>query len=266
VNQGKTYEYPDHNDSITSALVDSQQPYEGYWKESEDKVIALMKSYMTKLPKENKVLLDAGCGGGRMLVEFQNEYAKGIGIEPDVSRLAVAKKKVEVNQLAEKVSLLNVGIEQVELSHKVDMILCSHVLQHVTTTAVDEILNTFRDVMDEDGLLFITSCHSKEKQDTYSKSRLEERKLVEEYIDEQEFNSLVTNSNHTLPAHFFTKRSIKERLEAAGFEMVEFLVYHILDEVEGLEHPIERDEFVNQSSRLQESKGRDFFVAASPRK
>lgn len=259
------YNYPDQNESITSALIANHEPYDGYWQESEQKLIQVMKKHIEEQPSKKQLFLDAGCGHGRMLIEFNDLFYKGIGVDPDSARLQKASRNIAIKNLSKKITFQNTTIEETELNEKADIILCSHVLQHIGTAAVDDILQKFRVLISDQGLLFITTCHSTTTEDSYSKSRYQNGVFSEDWIDKEEFNSLVTNSKSFLPAHFFTKLSLENLLEKAGFEIIDFQVYHILGDVNGLNDTKMRDSFVNENTDRQEKYGRDLFVVARPK-
>src|SRR3972149_8529176 len=130
------YFYPDKNDALISKFITEKQPFEGYWAKSEKFVLERMRT-LVRTHTENRndaVFLDAGCGTGRLLSEFQEFFKKIVAIDPDRPALEAAKETSRERSISEKVIFQNASIEKFEWQKRsIDVILCSHVLQHVHT-------------------------------------------------------------------------------------------------------------------------------------
>jgi ubiquinone/menaquinone biosynthesis C-methylase UbiE len=266
--QNDDYTYPDQDEKITSALIKLQEPFPGYWNQSERKIIELMKAYIVEYLLTHQDgddhFLDAGCGEGRMVMEFSECFSSITAADPDRMRLNTAKERVQETSWANKVAFQNVMVEDLAADEdRFDVILFSHVLQHVHTDAVEEILRKFSRIIKKDGILFITTCHSVKPEDYYTKSYFEGSAFKEGELSKEEFNTWVTNAGGILPAHFFTRDHLEECLKRTGFTVFDFKVYHILESIEGMDDQMaDRDEWVNRNPRLQRSNGRDLFIAA----
>ena len=130
------YMYPDPNDSLTISLINKHEPSPGYWAKSERFVLNHVKNLFEKqFLNKNATLLDAGCGDGRLLFEFEKYFKKIIAIEPDQKRLEKAKNAFN----SDKADFINTGIETFSYKSKFDAIVCSHVIQHVETDHVSMI-------------------------------------------------------------------------------------------------------------------------------
>lgn len=256
------YNYPDPTDKITCALIDNHEPYKGYWADSERKILDLMKRLIKKhLGTRRGSLLDAGCGNGRLLKSFSPYFNRILAIDPDYDRLSLARTFVEKEGLSQKVILKDIPIEALDEREKFDVIICSHVIQHVNTSNISKILSKFGNILAEEGLLLITTTHSTIGEDFFVKDFLEDSKFVEEYITEEDFNSLVTKVGQ-LPIHFFYRGTIEQALMHHGFKIIDFKVFHILQRDLSISFGSDVDNKVNSNSILQLKSGRDMFIAA----
>lgn len=260
----KDYFYPDKDNKVTLTFISKNEPFRGYWTRSEEYVLNLMKKYIKDYArkKRNTLFLDAGCGKGRLLPEFAWSFDRILAIDPDCSWLDIARTNANRHSYAKKAVFECTSIEDLDLkAGSVDVILCSHVLQHVHTNSIPIILGKFGRFLIEGGLLFIMTCHSKKSHDSYAKSYLKDGTVVREAISENEFNALVFNEIHIVPLHFFSKENTIERLVGFGFKILEFKSLHILNRIPLIDHIIFRDRFFNFFSPLQSKVGEDMFIA-----
>ena len=268
MNRDIQYTYSDLKDKIRDTFIGINESYEGYWEESENYVLDKMKKHINEnLPNESKSLLDAGCGEGRLTVYFSEHFTHILAIDPDEHRLNNARKTIEGLGILDKVDFDATPIEELEENEKFDVILCSYVMQHVHTSLVPKIIKKFTNLLKSPGLLFITSCHSTKREDYFAKNFLQDSKLIEETIDQDSFNSLVFEENE-FPIHFFSRENIEELLKSFDFKIIDYKVFHILEnDIEG-KYIFNKDEkdlrgiIVNKSPELQDKYGRDFFIAA----
>lgn len=259
---GDEYQYPDYKDRMTAENIRKIELYPGYWGSSEDKILEIIKKLIKNKPGRNR-FLDAGCGEGRLITVFEKQFEEVVAIDPDQERLAVAKSIARDQGLSEKIIFKRMTIENFEDDHKFDFILCSHILQHVHTESVSIIIKKFKDLIKEDGLLCITTCHSANDKEYFVKDLMQDSKLLEEPITRDEFNSLL-NSKGTLPIHFFRTREISQLLADKGFEIIAFKVFHLDKKISGMENDKEIDDVVNSNPDLQKNTGRDMMIAAVP--
>jgi ubiquinone/menaquinone biosynthesis C-methylase UbiE len=241
-----------------------KQPFEGYWAESENFVLERMKKLVHTYPKNKRdtYFLDAGCGTGRLLFEFQSYFDRMLAIDPDAHLLEIAKEAARNSRLSQKVIFQHTSIEKLDWKERnIDVILCSHVLQHAHTDSLKGILAKFEQLMADNGQLFITTCHSVRNSDFYTKMYLKEQRVVEEAIDKDEFNFLINNEKNVLPIHFFSEKDLLRTLNNFGFEMVDFKSFHILNKIPLVDRLVFRDKLVNALPPLQSRLGRDMFIA-----
>lgn len=259
----KNYLYPDIDDKITVSLIKEKEPFKGYWEKSEKKILNLVKEFIQKRIKKvtNSWFLDAGCGTGRLLPEFERYFNNILAIDPDPAQIEKARDLVKEYGFADKVVFQATSIEKIDWKKEnINVILCSHVLQHVHTDSVPLILRKFNKLCAKEGLLFIMTTHSRKECDYYVKEYLKDSKVVEERIEKEEFNSLIFNERNILPLRFFSRKSITEVVQKSGFAMLDFRSFHILGKVLFLGKIIDRDSLVNSIDFLKTRLGRDILV------
>jgi len=260
----KDYFYPDKSDILTATFISEKQPFEGYWAKSEQFVLERMKNFVRTYTKNkiNACFLDAGCGTGRLLPEFESYFDKMIAIDPDEYLLEMAKDTAKKSGLSRKVVFQHTSIEKLEWKERsIDVILCSHVLQHVHTDSLTNILTKFEQLLENNGLVFITTCYSRKDYDFYVKMYLKNREVVEEVIEKDEFNLLIDDEKNILPIHFFSKKNMFKMFRDFRFEIIDFKSFHILNRIPFVDHIVFRDKLVNSFSLLQSRLGRDMFIA-----
>jgi len=254
------YYYPDVNDKITIALIKEKEPFPGYWEESERKILNLIKSEIEKYSDGTILswLLDAGCGTGRLLPEFQRFFRNILAIDPDSSQIDETRKLVKSHGFLDKVMFKVVPTELLEWKKEsIDVVLCSHVIQHVETETVPKILRKLHDVLKPNGLLFILTTHSRQNHDYYMKDILKGTNAIELKIEKEEFDSLIRNQECILPLHFFSVNTISELLKETGFTLLDFRSFHILDGPGLVDKIVDRDEITNRFDRSKRKFGRD---------
>jgi len=253
------YEYPDKEDKITAENVKRIEIYPGYWAESENNILNIVKK-MIKPGEGRKRFLDAGCGEGRLIPFFESQFDEIVGVDPDPKRLKVAEKLIHKLRLSNKIKLKRAAIEDFRDFDKFDFILCSHVLQHVHTEIAPVIIKIFRSLIRDDGLICITTCHSTKDNGYFAKNLLGYSSNSEVEITRDEFNSLV-NSREALPVHFFRFEEIRDLLIANDFKISDYRVFHLQKRLDGMENE-EMDNAANLSPYLQKRVGWDMMVAA----
>lgn len=225
----KSYVYPDYKDKITKTMIDEKESIKGvgYWQRSEVRILNLMKKQIEKsIKKDNTWFLDAGCGEGRLLPEFEKYFDNILLIEPDKYRLKIAKQLVNKLEISNKVKYKTLTIESMSSNQKYDVILCSHILQHVHTDNLKIILKKLYELLNKDGLLFITTCNSQKKEDYFVKQFIKNSKTSRKIIKKEEFNSLVYNKK-ILPVHYFNKEKLIRLLKSFNFKFLDSKKFHI---------------------------------------
>jgi ubiquinone/menaquinone biosynthesis C-methylase UbiE len=221
---GDVYSYPDVEDKITSFLIMERATTPQLWEKSERTIINRIEKYVKQFP--GKWLLDAGCGTGRLLPHFQEYFDKILAIDPDPVQIQKAKDLAKSRGFADKVIFETTSVQELSWQKtSIDTIVCSHMLQHIRTKSVPQVLQKFYELSKMNGHLFIMTTHSK-NQDYFVKEYLKGHKLIEEKISAEEFNSVVTNKQNILPIHLFSKRSIQNIMRASGYTVLDYRLFH----------------------------------------
>jgi len=256
------YQYPDPEDRMTAQNIRRIELYPGYWKESEKNVLNIVKKIIGPGTGQRR-FLDAGCGEGRLIPFFADQFNEIVAIDPDQERLRVAVELVCDLGLSRKTQIKQVAIEDFEDNNKFDFILCSHVLQHVHTASVPVIIKKLRNLVKEDGLLCITTCHSTKNEGYFVKNFLKKSQHLSEAITKDEFNLLI-NSGESLPVHFFQSNELDKLLSSNELKVIEFRVFHLETGLQGVKNNEKMDEAANSNSDLQKMFGWDMMIAAKP--
>jgi ubiquinone/menaquinone biosynthesis C-methylase UbiE len=215
--------YPDIDDTITNALI-ARSPYPGYWEKSENRAFVFFEQMIAaKVPG---FLLDLGCGQGRLLVKFNKYFRQAIALDRDISRLKIARTTLDSRGM-NNIDYVGKPFLSAEFeSNTFDVIVCSHVIQHIPTGECPAFFAKLRDILKPGVILMLSTNHSPRKSDFYAKNSLAENEVKEIEIHEAEFNRLVENKNSILPVHFFSKNALASGL--AGLEIIDTKVFHFL--------------------------------------
>ena len=235
------YSYPDTNDRITLALINKLELSTGSWELDEKAILELIRERLSHLDPDKAVLLDGGCGDGRLLHYFHDYFKKIYAIDPDRNRLSMAEITAKELGIEHKVTFINTALEEYEFEQKFDVILSSHIIQHVQRHLVDKILDACFRYLNPGGHLYLMTSYSSKMKDYFVKDHFAEGSFVEEEISPEIFDSLVMNSEGILPVHFFSKQTTMNIFQNNNFVIKQILTFH---KIEG------------------NTDGRDIFVSA----
>ncbi len=179
------------------------------WDEYRTEPSSALKFFLP-LVQPADVVLDAGCGNGRNLLEVAKRCALAYGVDSSRKMLELAKEG-KVKSL-DNVVLLNASIIHMPLQPKsVDKILCLAVLHHLRSGRERlAALKEFHRVLKGNGIVFASAWNKKQKKfegatsdDALVKWQKRDGGVVERYY------------------HFFGEKELVELAEAAGLAVKE---------------------------------------------
>lgn len=224
------YTYPDKGDKLTCQLIDEFDSR--YWGESETAVFSAAFDAVQKLRNErltgcfDKIrLLDLGCGMGRLIGVFLPHVDEIVAAEPDAGRFAAAKVAGTAASLrhGKSVKVVNGDASAVEGTY--DIVLSSHVMQHIPTWMAAELMRAMANFVEPGGLLIMTTTHTAEGEDLFFREEWQGKKRLSTAIDMNRFNEAYTEDG-VLPVRMFAPETIKGMAEDAGFELNTAARYH----------------------------------------
>lgn len=221
------YKYPDVDDkNLFSNIIDEQ------WEDGglEDKLI---HKSLTLIPKnERNLLLDAGCGTGRVMHTYVSFFKTIIAIDPDNNRLQKAKMNFHklidtqtTNQPdAEFICSTIQQYAKTLQSPLFNCVLCDQIIQHVHTKNVNSIIKSIHKMLNPGGYLILLTTNWREGEDRYSKVNT----LNNEYtpLTKTAFNNSIKINDHFLPTQLFPEDYLKQLLQDNGFKILFIEKYH----------------------------------------
>lgn len=257
------YTYPDTKDCCVDIAV-RYEPYSGYWEQSEIIILehASKRLAVSNATCQQRSIFDAGCGDGRLLKHFAPLFGSIVAIDPDPVRLGKAAETAKREGFACKSTFENVSLEEYSTAQRYDFVLCSHVIEHVHTFSLGKILESLGQLLLKKGVLLITTSHSRNRDEHFTKITLHNGAHREEVISEATFNNLATEKSFrsdtiVLPIHKLTRKALYRMLNRVGVKIDVFKVYHELDDFGDLDNHFHRDWFINLHRRLQDRYGHD---------
>lgn len=258
------YSYPDENDEILLTFIQDQEPYQGYWDASERKALHRLGNEIGGLlaPRDMVRALDAGCGEGRALAWIAGFAERITALDPDQGRLAKASARVLPPQTQARFD--NVPISDVD-GGPYQLIVCNHVVQHVSTSLVREILKTFRRIAAPETFLIMSYSRSPVGQESYGIAQMEEGAHAFEPIDRQGFDRFAETGGRPgyLPVRLIDPASFAADALSAGWSTVWSWTFHLMDQSSAAIDQ-DRDEAVNANHALCRRSNGDIYVLMRP--
>lgn len=250
-----SYRYPGLGDADFNKVLNKTEPYPGYWYAAEDYVLT---SAEHRLPKKIKTLLDLGCGEGRLLLRFADRCERVVAIDPDPNRLSLAKKCISGHGIG-NVHFYNNEVDAVSFpDNYFDVILLSHILEHLRSDKVEAIMSEVLRILKPEGKLIITTAHSRCTHDKFQAIFAEGSKMSMQKLTEFEFNRVDDPS--VLLVHFFSIESLYKMLKQLKVEQTR--VYHVNLFPKFVDRFILRDKIIN-TFFPKNRHGLDLMVLAS---
>lgn len=254
------YHYPDFDDNLVGKFLERFEKNDLYWRKSENEVISFIFNYLINKPGFIfDSFLDAGCGKGRLLEDFAKPFRKIVAVEPDPDRFKHALLTAQELFPDNRAVVRNLPAESFSSNERFDLILCSHVIQHIHTDTVMPLMQNLGDHLTENGVIAVTTCHSVTDSDYFRKYYISEGQLVKEHSEENDFNSLI-ECKGVLPIHFFHAEKFISDLAAAGFNTSIFRVFHVSKEDRDQLLQPDVDMFVNNDPGMQKRYGIDMLL------
>ena len=174
---------------------------------------------------------EIGCGNGRIFNFVKKHVKEYVGVEPDIERLKVCENllKNETDTNDDKFQFFNSFSNEYikeNPTKKFDVVCISHVIQHVPTYGVVNILNDAFNLLNDNGKLILSTTCTPREIFTYDKHPISDTP--------RNFNNycFYNQTNKGLPVHTFTKESLfiyLQKFEIKYYEQYQFIRRDKLD-------------------------------------
>ncbi|WP_236725360.1 class I SAM-dependent methyltransferase [Amycolatopsis orientalis] len=255
----ESYRYPDTGDHVTGTFIRRHEPYDGYWTASEDRALGKVAGQLTATlgARAGIKALDAGCGEGRLLPWVARFSADVTAADPDQERLAKARETVvedtRFSFTASPITELDGG--------PYDLVVCSHVIQHVPTSDVAPILRRLAGLTAPGGALVLAYSRSPIGQGAFSLDSVEGGEVRSRRIGREQFDkALREGEGPALPVRYLDPAEVAAEAAEAGWRTEWEWTYHVLDDLGPADEHVDRDELVNASGPLRRHLGRDLVT------
>ena len=229
------FRYADKGDRLTDKLI--SQNYDGaYWGRSETRLLEEARAYISrKFGHENLKklqMLDLGCGMGRLIPEFAAQYAFVTGLEPDRERCGQAQEFLQSMGVA-NAETVNATLEEYlagrESPVKFDVVLCSHVFQHISHETVFSLLRDLARCTGKDTVFIFTTTYVWEEENSYTLEFFRDGERVSSVTDRAGFEAAVL-AGDALPVCRFARPWLERELNRQGLTVRSFCCYHFFGE------------------------------------
>ncbi|WP_246257058.1 class I SAM-dependent methyltransferase [Amycolatopsis anabasis] len=255
------YRYPDPGDRVTASFIGQHEPYPGYWAVSEQRAFAHLGERITEhLGSRGETrALDAGCGDGRLLPWLAGFAAEITATDPDPDRLAAARTTRLPAET--RISFQHTPMTGIT-GGPYDLVLCSHIVQHMPTGDVEPSLRRLRDLAAPGGLLVLSYRRAPVGRGGYTLDRSEGGAIRSEPVDRDRFDEAATTGARegVLPVRALDPQAFGKEVAATGWTSVWTWTYHVLEDFGVLDRHADRDEVVNAQPALLRDLGRDIVT------
>ena len=225
------FQYADHNDELTGALI-SQNYDEAYWGRGEERLLSASRAYVSRKFGHEALkrlkMLDLGCGMGRLIPEFAAEYGEVVGLEPDEERCRMAQDFLAaagVPNASAWHGSLGDYLEREDRAPGFDVVLCSHIFQHISHETLFGILEDLRRAAKKTAVFIFTTTFAEGEENEYTTESFREADRVSAVTDREGFEAAV-RAGDRLPVCRFARPWLEARLREHGLRVREFSCYH----------------------------------------
>lgn len=254
------YTYPDGDDRITQRFISDTEPYPGYWDVSDQRAMARAAAKVKTVlgPREKVRALDAGCGFGRMLPWLSRLADRIVAIDPDAGRLADAARVAADLGDAAEVELIASDVRGLP-GDTFDLVLCSHIIQHIPTTEATPFLSRLYQLTAPGGVLVLTYTRAPVGDEKFSVDHIDGHGVETRWVSQAEFDAVARDGGgrERLPVHHRDPDRLAELGRRMGWTDLWSWSFHVLDDRPEFEGAQDRDEVVNATPALLRQSGRD---------
>ncbi len=225
------FKYADRNDELTGSLI-SQNYDPAYWARSEERVLNAAKAYVSeKFGFEGQKalrMLDLGCGMGRLIPGFAAKYREVVGLEPDGERCRLAGEFLagaKVSNASVWQGSLGEYLERVDHEPGFNVVLCSHIFQHISHETFFGILEDLKRAAAKRAVLIFTTTFTEGENNEYTTESFQASDRVSAVTDREGFEAAVREGDR-LPVCRFARPWLEARLREHGLWVRKFSRYH----------------------------------------
>jgi len=224
------FHYADQGDALTGDLI-SQNYDERYWARSEARLLEAARAYLSRCfgdSLKDRKMLDLGCGMGRLIPEFAAVCGHVTGLEPDLERCGEAADLIQSTG-TENADVWNGNLEdyleKAEGGPRFDIVLCSHIFQHISHSTVSGILRNLKQATGENAVFIFTTTFTEGSENEYTVEEFRDGVRVSGVTDEAGFEQAVKEGNR-LPVCRFARPWMESLLAGHGLSVEDFCCYH----------------------------------------
>jgi SAM-dependent methyltransferase len=218
------YRYPDPNDLITARMIATISSPQ-VWAREEEQVLNALCDEVASLPPPRS-LLDFGAGEGRLTSRMEHLFARADLIEPDAQRRLAIASRLTPNDTAAVVRAFP-DLYQCGNQGAYDVILISHVIQHVSADRVRQVLADAGARCRSGGIVYVATALARHDDEYRLASVSPLGSWEERVVGSEEFSEhAASDFGEVLPIHFFPLVELRHLLERSHVRPVWTRPFH----------------------------------------